>query len=295
VVLLVTVASCNQAFSLDRTELTPPDEDGDGVLDLADNCPSVANPSQSDDDLDALGDVCDNCPLVANTSQADDGDHDGIGDLCDPHPANAGDCLAVLDSFEDVGQFAAHWQVVSSQSAPDIRPGAGNVVVAPTELATVGLFALGPDGSPLDGTYDVQLAAQLTISSATTRLAVVSNATDLTNGYRCELYQSGADPWLRSRILDPNMTLPAEKKLSSRPLGDRAFLRLAPARGNGDILVRCRIDYGIALGVAGYRAPLTHLAPGHVGLVVQSQEVVINGIALYRYQPGESCQPTVVR
>jgi hypothetical protein len=36
------------------------DTDGDGVIDIRDNCPQKANPNQSDVDGDGLGDVCDN-------------------------------------------------------------------------------------------------------------------------------------------------------------------------------------------------------------------------------------------
>ena len=35
------------------------DADGDGVVDVDDNCPLVANPNQLDHDIDGLGDVCD--------------------------------------------------------------------------------------------------------------------------------------------------------------------------------------------------------------------------------------------
>ncbi len=38
--------------------LVPGDLDGDGVLDSLDNCPTVANPSQSDCDSDGIGDAC---------------------------------------------------------------------------------------------------------------------------------------------------------------------------------------------------------------------------------------------
>ncbi len=37
----------------------PVDSDGDGVVDAADNCPTVANSDQSDVDLDGAGDACD--------------------------------------------------------------------------------------------------------------------------------------------------------------------------------------------------------------------------------------------
>lgn len=41
-----------------------PDTDGDGVVDHADNCPLVPNPSQSDADGDGVGDACDCAPSI---------------------------------------------------------------------------------------------------------------------------------------------------------------------------------------------------------------------------------------
>jgi hypothetical protein len=66
------------------------DTDGDGVNDICDNCPGVANANQLDGDGDGQGDVCDNCPAVSNPSQIDI-DGDGLGDACDncPGVANA--------------------------------------------------------------------------------------------------------------------------------------------------------------------------------------------------------------
>jgi hypothetical protein len=110
------------------------DDDGDGIPNAADNCPSVFNPrrpmdvgsGQSDADGDGQGDACDVCPLDANvrvcrapvasdvdqdsipndrdncpgdpnTAQSDD-DGDGKGNACDPCPsaANAGGALCPL-------------------------------------------------------------------------------------------------------------------------------------------------------------------------------------------------------
>ena len=77
-------------------EIAQGDVDGDGILNAADNCPTVSNPSQADVDFDGVGDACDldidgdglpnaadNCPMVHNSNQLDM-DADGIGDACDP-------------------------------------------------------------------------------------------------------------------------------------------------------------------------------------------------------------------
>lgn len=56
-------------------ELGFPDEDGDGITDSLDNCPTIVNPDQNDFDCDLIGDVCDN-----------DSDGDGVDnkdDLCE--------------------------------------------------------------------------------------------------------------------------------------------------------------------------------------------------------------------
>lgn len=119
---------------------TADDMDGDGIMNAADNCPSIFNPirpldngAQADFDDDGLGDACDRCPLnagttmcttidpndrdgdmvidtvdncpgIANTDQAD-GDSDGTGDVCDacPDDANPGGsaCPATIYEVKD--------------------------------------------------------------------------------------------------------------------------------------------------------------------------------------------------
>ena len=73
---------------------TDVDSDGDGVCDVADDCPEAANPTQADTNGDGIGDACadddhdglvnteDNCPFSENPQQ-EDGDSDGFGDVCD--------------------------------------------------------------------------------------------------------------------------------------------------------------------------------------------------------------------
>ena len=91
-------------LAVDEFSLVPliSDDDGDGVADASDNCPTDDNPAQTDSDMDGSGDACDpvdadgdgvhdgvdNCPTVANPTQAN-GDGDGAGDACDPIDSDA--------------------------------------------------------------------------------------------------------------------------------------------------------------------------------------------------------------
>ena len=68
--------------NLDAVKCPADDTDGDGVLDVMDNCPTASNAGQTDGDGDGLGNACDNCPTVANAGQ-EDLDGDGVGDACD--------------------------------------------------------------------------------------------------------------------------------------------------------------------------------------------------------------------
>ena len=75
------------------------DVDGDGVVNLRDNCPLIANVDQTDSNDDDFGDVCqpddadfdtipdfrDNCFGIANPDQTDS-DGDSYGDACPPDP-----------------------------------------------------------------------------------------------------------------------------------------------------------------------------------------------------------------
>jgi glucose/arabinose dehydrogenase len=101
-----------------------PDTDLDGILDVSDNCPTVANAGQQDGGgglevpADGVGDACDNCVTANNPRQVAsylttnpwrtltggqiDDDHDGYGNKCDAK--FTGSPSAAVGGL-DLGQF----------------------------------------------------------------------------------------------------------------------------------------------------------------------------------------------
>ena len=92
--------------------LTPTDDDHDGVVDINDNCPLIANSDQLDTDTDGAGDACDAdddgdevndiddaFPLDATESVDTDGD--GVGDNSDAFPLDANE--TVDTDSDDIG------------------------------------------------------------------------------------------------------------------------------------------------------------------------------------------------
>lgn len=95
------------------------DQDGDGVVDADDNCPSVSNRDQENEDGDSPGNACDNCPHVANDDQANTGETaagavpDGAGDACDPFPAAGGNDILYFEGFDDP-DVLDEWSIVGN-------------------------------------------------------------------------------------------------------------------------------------------------------------------------------------
>lgn len=129
---------CNGNRIPDKCE---PDGDGDGVIDVCDNCLTTPNPDQADPDRDNLGTLCDNCPNIANYSQADydgdgagnacdncatepnedqtDADADNWGDVCDNCPSTANVTQADSDA-DDIGDACDNCLAESNRNQSDI-------------------------------------------------------------------------------------------------------------------------------------------------------------------------------
>jgi hypothetical protein len=149
------------------------DTDGDGIPDVADICPTIANVDQDDADWDGIGDQCDacpdswlndvdedgicatidNCPKTANADQLD-ADSSGIGDIC-----QCTDGVMQFDGHNPGGSFG--WRArgagdVNGDGYPDIVVGATGESSSMSFNGIARVFS-GHDGSLLmeiDGEVD---------------------------------------------------------------------------------------------------------------------------------------------
>ena len=168
------------------------DQDGDGILDADDNCPTIFNAirpvddgAQADFDNDDLGDACDPCPLDANTTDCEvfnpnysdgdgtddtddncpsipnedqaDADSDNKGDLCDacPNDANPGaaGCPATIP---DVKQGVASEGAVVSLGDVIVTAVLDNCFFVQSNVDPApdfgGVFVYSPNEQPARGT-----------------------------------------------------------------------------------------------------------------------------------------------
>jgi thermitase len=156
-----------QRARLMSSQLHPvPDTDHDAVPDPSDNCPSVANATQSDGDGDGVGAACDptpagpdddadgapdstdNCTFLVNPGQGDR-DRDGLGDACDTTPDGAdGDGDGVADAHDNCTEVAnadqADADADGTGDACDATPGGTVPTPPPAALTAAPVVALAP-------------------------------------------------------------------------------------------------------------------------------------------------------
>lgn len=303
---LLLLASCNSVYGLDKTALAPPpDRDGDMVPDSDDNCPDTPNPLQADQDGDGIGDVCDDCPLVSNPDQTtaiNDYDGDHIGDECDPHPGTAGDCLIALESFSDPASLS-RWSIVSTAAAPNVHLGTDSVVITVDPGAPrVALTAQDLGTTPLTGRFDpeVLVDAQPPFDAMNLgQIAAVSNYQPAPAGYSCAIARTEPTIYKTYASELGGVTSPPGT-LSLEPVNTHMLVRLISDTGLDGPIVRCRVDFGGAVGASLVpESSATTLSGGAPGVVVTEGTVTIKAVAIYQFrlpppnQPPVSCLPTL--
>ncbi len=160
---------------------TDPDADNDGVLNVSDNCPFNANPTQVDTDANGRGDACDrfdrdndgiwnvvdNCPDAANAAQTDS-DGNGIGDACDrgvvavpwagleskPHVVVSGGVL-VLQAVAQEGASGRAFPLTSGTWDPGDGSGPQGINVSNSRVLELAHVYTGGVGDPFTATVSV--------------------------------------------------------------------------------------------------------------------------------------------
>lgn len=151
------------------------DQDNDGHLDNADNCPMTANTDQADRDGDGVGDACDNCIAVVNRNQADS-NANGTGDACEIVPevdAEAPDVAIVNPANESVVSGMVeirgtvtdanphhYWFVVQGPNGTTNLPLSGTGVVNETQSFTNRLLTNWDTKLYPNGQYVIKLEAR---------------------------------------------------------------------------------------------------------------------------------------
>lgn len=159
------------------------DRDGDGIPDIMDNCPDIANADQANEDDDKFGDLCDPCPPFKNDTPSDP-DHDGVGDLCDPNPMVFGDRIELFESFHNglpAWTKTANWTAAGDSIQVAAAAGTKEYLVVPVSSA--------------DHLTVWASVVVTSVAAAPVHILDVSVPNDTVNnsGISCELYQP-ADP-----------------------------------------------------------------------------------------------------
>ncbi|MGE5186157.1 MAG: thrombospondin type 3 repeat-containing protein [Acidobacteriota bacterium] len=296
-VTLACLCGCNAVFGLQQTAPDPGDQDGDGIADIADNCPADANPAQADEDGDGVGDICDTCPLVPNAGdgQTADADGDRVPDACDTHALSKGNCLVLFDSFNDPSSLAANWQVQATDAGSTAVADGGDVVLVPSATsAAITLLASEASGVPANALYDVEVDSGDGVHGTGTALAAVSTTSSPTSmGYRCELLHTSSGDYSVAAYIAPSATPPTDPIVGTH-IREQELLRLATKNQYGAPRLSCRADFAGAIGAAQTPSTVASLAAGSPGVVASGSIARVHAIAIYSFDPTNPGCPTPI-
>jgi len=113
---LLLVAGCDGVFGLTHLR-EPPDASGDGAPADAIDAPECMSQTLHDEDGDGLKDDCDACPTIDSTHA--DADHDGLPDACDPNISRSidGDRILLASTFASSTDLSSTYDTSGSASA----------------------------------------------------------------------------------------------------------------------------------------------------------------------------------
>lgn len=123
-------------FTVEPEEPPSVDTDGDGINDVDDNCPTVANPNQSDNDNDGIGDLCDDDDFGIG----DDGICTGTLSQCLPDTCQGFSCVSGGNPLcESVGDMVIPLITVNSTNDDCETNGSGLLLMLITGTFFAGI------------------------------------------------------------------------------------------------------------------------------------------------------------
>jgi len=254
--VVVALAGCNQAFSLDETEVGHP-------------CWDMGNGMSHDEDGDGIADGCDICPGFANPLQHDD-DFDGVGDECDPRPGEA-DRIAYFNAF-DGSQLDEEWVTFGSAGVTFVVDG-GTLTIDSTTTGTtppdnVGTAVLkhpfvNPTALALVKSQDQQNTATFSLAGLYMRIQPGDEKT-FPDGWMCtSYYPPVGGNGMRQVISETTSHLPKDDQ--PIPPGDPTLLRgessgTCTARVAMNAAIPAVVDLGPLDGELGFHSHHTAAA-----------------------------------
>ena len=158
--LVLVIAACDGGGTV-TPDANPDDLDGDGILNAADNCPTIANANQAD-----------------TTEAAMNGQFpDGVGNACDLRPGLAGDEIARLSTFATEMQ-ASSWN------------GSGWTIAADAASSTDNAQWQSRSGEQGDGAILVAEISALTFATGG-ELTIAVDGDGIQSGAACTVRETG--------------------------------------------------------------------------------------------------------
>ncbi|HUS27774.1 MAG TPA: hypothetical protein VMZ53_04680 [Kofleriaceae bacterium] len=146
---LLLLGACDNVFRIIRVDERVDGNTGDGItadgpVDAAKQGCALNFISPGDFDTDGIANDVDLCPAL--TSPQSDYDGDGLGDMCDPHMMTPGDCILLMDTFDNLDCWHSY-EPWNGCNAEPMRP-CSTVAVSTLDLLT----PLGMTSAELRGT-----------------------------------------------------------------------------------------------------------------------------------------------